>query len=268
MDQRMLVLLQRLRALGSTFDNQNHDMDYAFSPNLGEVWQNNWKQPIANTSAQEPIVPVSAGITIFSIPKYGYVKCAIGFLTASYADSRRCSGILNQEAQVVDFEDRVHVLNRENTTGVEQWCALNTVNLPIFWLISWSNLRYHYWRSTTGFWTRTALPLPDTLHSVNDITGTPTVIGKRGKLVAPPKTPSQSDATLLAILPSNAPKSSAFSVISSTAAGHFRDWQVLWEAPDGCNAEPLYDRYRLQEDGILSLFLVNETEVQVLDFAL
>jgi hypothetical protein len=38
---------------------------------------------------------------MFGIPKYG--------------------GILNQEAQAVDAEGRVHVLNRENTTGVEQW---------------------------------------------------------------------------------------------------------------------------------------------------
>lgn len=36
-------------------------------------------------------------------------------------DSSRNRGILNQEAQTVDSEGRVHVLNRENTTGIEQW---------------------------------------------------------------------------------------------------------------------------------------------------
>ena len=46
-------------------------MDYAYSQDLGVTWQNNWKQPIANTTAEVPIVPVSAGITIFGIPKYG-----------------------------------------------------------------------------------------------------------------------------------------------------------------------------------------------------
>lgn len=55
---------------------QNHDMDYAFSRDLGVTWLNNWNQQIANTHAQEPIVPVSAGITIFSIPKYGYSSFA------------------------------------------------------------------------------------------------------------------------------------------------------------------------------------------------
>lgn len=53
------------------FSSQNHDMDYAFSRDLGATWLNNWNQEIANMAAQEPIVPVSAGITIFSIPKYG-----------------------------------------------------------------------------------------------------------------------------------------------------------------------------------------------------
>ena len=46
-------------------------MDYAVSYDLGETWQNNWQQTISNMSAGEPIVPNSAGITVFSIPKYG-----------------------------------------------------------------------------------------------------------------------------------------------------------------------------------------------------
>jgi len=201
-------------------------MDFAFSSDLGETWTNNWNQQIANISAEQPVLPVSAGITIFSIPKYG--------------------GILNQEAQTVDSEGRVHVLNRENTTGVEQW--------------------YHYWRSTTGHWTRTAFPPPQDLHSANNITGTPTVIGKRGKLIAPPQSSAQS---LLAILPSNAPNSTALSILRSTAAGHFRGWSVLWESTSGCGWEPLFDRYRLNSgDGILSLFLINGTDIQVTDFEL
>ncbi|KAJ3554747.1 hypothetical protein NM688_g2946 [Phlebia brevispora] len=213
---------------GPNGPENNHDMDYAFSRDLGMTWQNTWGQSIANTTAQIPIVPVSAGITVFSIPKYG--------------------GILNQESQVIDAEGRVHVLNRENTTGIEQW--------------------YHYWRSTAGLWTRNPLPPPDALLGSYNITGSPTVIGKRGKFVAPSDTQSDTVAALLAILPSNAPNSTAFTIIKSTAVGHFRDWEVLWAAADGCSAEPLFDRYRLQEDDVLSVFLVNGREVQVLDFEL
>ncbi|KAK7681824.1 hypothetical protein QCA50_015171 [Cerrena zonata] len=210
---------------GPNGPENNHDLDYAFSADLGSTWKNNWGQQIANLPAKQPIVPVSAGITVFGIPKYG--------------------GILNQETQTVDSEGRVHVLNRENTTGVEQW--------------------YHYWRSTTRDWTRTALPLPSELKSINNITGTPTVIGKRAKLVAAPSFSRFKQSSLFAILPSNALNSTGISILESTAQGHFRDWNVLWEASSGCGWEPLFDRYRLQ-DNILSLFLINGTEVQVADF--
>ncbi|KAH8109066.1 hypothetical protein DFH11DRAFT_1516044 [Phellopilus nigrolimitatus] len=210
---------------GPNGPENNHDMDYALSYDLGRTWQNNWNQTVANMSAQWPILPSTAGITVFSIPKYG--------------------GILNQEAQTVDSAGRLHVLNRENTTGTEQW--------------------YHYWRSTIGHWTRTPFPLD--IKSVNNITNTPTVTGKRGKILS-------HNSALFAVLPSNAPNSSALSILASHAQQHFRDWTVVWEAPSGCSAEPLFDRYRLVNgngedgDGVLSLFLVNGTSLQVLDLDL
>lgn len=76
-------------------------MNFAYSTDLGITWQNNWGQVIGNMTAGQPILPNSAGITIFGIPKFG--------------------GILNQEGQIVDEEGRIHVLNRENTTGTEVW---------------------------------------------------------------------------------------------------------------------------------------------------
>lgn len=125
--------------------------------------------------------------------------------------------------------------------------------------------RYHYWRSPTAFWTRTPLPLPSALPSVNNITGTPTVIGKRGKIIAPRTGPGA--GTLFALLPSNAPNATGFSILGSTARGNFVDWKVLWESTSGCVAEPLFDRSRLLADGVLSVFLVNGTQVQVSDFS-
>lgn len=52
-------------------DPQNHDLNFAYSTDLGGSWFNNWNQTIANLSAQEPILPSSAGVVIFAIPKYG-----------------------------------------------------------------------------------------------------------------------------------------------------------------------------------------------------
>ncbi|KAG6828246.1 hypothetical protein H0H92_008680 [Tricholoma furcatifolium] len=209
---------------GSNGPENNHDLVYSYSPDLGYTWMNNWQQPVGDLEQLIPVKPISPGITIFSIPKY--------------------SGIQNQEAQAVDKSGRVHVLNRENTTGTEQW--------------------YHYWRNTTTFWTRTPLPL-----SVTNITLTPSPSGKRGKIIAPP-----CSSDILAVLPSNEPNSSALVILASSAAGQFSDWRSMWEAPSGFDVEPLYDRYRLDSstdvggDGVLSLFYVNETKVSVIDFSI
>lgn len=93
------------------------------------------------------------------------------------------------------------------------------------------------------------------------------MIGKRGKLVS---VASPRGVRLLAVLPSNAANSSALAVLASSAEGHFRDWAVVWEAAEGCRWEPLVDRQRLGEegDGVLSLFVVNETDVGVVDLDL
>ncbi|KAF8590350.1 hypothetical protein K439DRAFT_1330017 [Ramaria rubella] len=197
---------------GPNGPENNHDMDYAYSMDLGVTWRNNWGQTIGNLTSSEPILPNSAGITIFGIPKYG--------------------GILNQEAQTIDDQNRIHVLNRENTTGIEQW-----------WV-------YHYWRSTTNNWTRTLL---------SNLTVTPTVIGKRGKVVA-------YKSNLVMVLPDNAANSTLLTLLASTADGHFRDWTTIWTT-EGNGWEPIFDRYRLP-DGVLSMLVINGTEIQVLDLDL
>jgi hypothetical protein len=142
---------------------------------------------------------------------------------------------LNQEAQTIDSQSRIHVLNRENTTGTELW--------------------YHYWRSTTIDWTRT--PLPESVKNALK----PTVIGKRGKVLS-------LGENLYMLLPSNAANSTALSLIKATAGGHFRDWSQVWDADEGCTAEPVFDQSRLAQDGVLSVLVVNGTEVGVLDIHL
>ena len=134
---------------------------------------------------------------------------------------------------------------------------------------------YHYWRSTAGYWTRAPFPMPSSLPGSHNVTGTPTPLGKRGKLVAvPPASSNKSSArrnetTLLALLPSNSPESSALSILQSSSKGQFRDWSVAWEG-EGCGWEPLFDREWFEEsDGtVLSVFLVNGTQLEVVDFDL
>ena len=69
-------------------------------------------------------------------------------------------------------------------------------------------------------------------------------------------------------LPSNAPNSTALSILLNTAAGYLCDWEAVWEAPSGCVWELLFDRHRLAEDGVLSVFVVNRTAVQVVELSL
>lgn len=52
---------------------------------------------------------------------------------------------------------------------------------------------------------------------------------------------------------------------STSYLGQFTDWSVVWSVTNGSSpgtnaAEPLFDRYRLAQDGILSLFLVSGNE--------
>ena len=110
--------------------------------------------------------------------------------------------------------------------------------------------RYHYWRSTTINWTRTPLL---------NLSVTPTVLGKRGKITA-------YHNNLIAILPDNSPNSTKLQLLASTAEGHFKDWKVLWDG-EGNGWEPVLDKGRIK-DGVLSLLVVNGTEVGVVDFEL
>lgn len=71
------------------------------------------------------------------------------------------------------------------------------------------------------------------------------------------------------LLPSNARGSSALVILKSTAQGHFQDWSVVWEG-EGCGWEPLFDHAWLAQSGgtVLSVFLVNGTQLEVVDFDL
>lgn len=56
---------------GPNGPENNHNLVYAYSADRGRTWKNNWGQAVARDG--ESIVPSAAGVTVFSIPKYGYV---------------------------------------------------------------------------------------------------------------------------------------------------------------------------------------------------
>lgn len=90
----------------------NHNICYAYSDDKGRTWKNGAGSVVADLGEGETITNDAEGIVAFEIPKG--------------------SGLTNQEAQAVDQDGGVHVLNRDTMDGGE--CAM------------WK----HYYRSPEG----------------------------------------------------------------------------------------------------------------------
>ncbi|KAK2597185.1 hypothetical protein N8I77_013046 [Diaporthe amygdali] len=95
----------------------NHNMCYAYSEDLGYSWKNGNGKVIADLRKGETIDNSTEGIVAFDIPKG--------------------SGLMNQEAQAVDQDGGVHVLNRDTLDGINVW--------------------RHYYRAPGGTWTSRAV---------------------------------------------------------------------------------------------------------------
>lgn len=75
----------------------NHDICYAYSDDFGYTWANSAGKTVARLREGETITNDTEGIAVFQVPKG--------------------SGLTNQEAQAVDQEGGVHVLNRDTLDG-------------------------------------------------------------------------------------------------------------------------------------------------------
>ncbi|KAI6765199.1 hypothetical protein HG531_012298 [Fusarium graminearum] len=129
------------------------------------------------------------------------------------------SRMVNQEGQLVDTKGRFHILMRD--------------------LLSGKHLYQHYLRDTNGKWTKNAIN-PAGLNG-------PDLYDPRGKLAG--------DATgeyLFGLLPDPVKQSTGIYV--ATASKGFKDWMSLAEIPNTAT-EPLFDRTRLHEFGVLSVFV-------------
>lgn len=79
----------------------NHNICYAYSDDEGRTWRNGEGGVVADLGRGEAVDNASEGIVAFEIPKE--------------------SGLMNQEAQAVDRERGVHVLNRDTLGGAHMW---------------------------------------------------------------------------------------------------------------------------------------------------
>jgi len=207
---------------GPNGPENNFDLNYAYSDDRGQTWCNSSGETIASLggtpAVSEPgISPSAKNIAVQKIPKH--------------------SGIMNQESQCIgpvtgDF----HVLNRDNTSGTEQW--------------------RHYLRdAVTGEWTSTAIP---------DFV--PTETGSRGCIAS-----DTTGENIYVLLPGNTDTSLTLMRRRKMDGTGYSDFDVLWSGEE-YDGEPNVDRARLSEgDGILSVFTRTagaQRDVVVLDFEL
>jgi hypothetical protein len=79
----------------------NHDLWYSYSDDLGRSWKNDLGHTVAHLDKGESVRPETEGIKVIKIPK----GC----------------GVHNQEDQVVDYYGGIHVLNRDTMNGHMEW---------------------------------------------------------------------------------------------------------------------------------------------------
>lgn len=212
----------------------NHDLCYAYSEDEGYTWCNGQGEVIADLRKGQTIANDSSGIVAFGIPKG--------------------SGLMNQEAQAVDHDGGVHVLNRDTLDGQHMW--------------------KHYYRSPSGQFPSHYAPS----HSMYQTADSQSVGSWTSRAIQPIDGPRRGrlavtkDDDLLIILP--ATKTPTMRILRAAKAGGYETYEEVW-AGEGITGEPLVDDPRLDTDNVLSLFVRRDgadskgkRDVAVLDFAL
>jgi hypothetical protein len=219
----------------------NRDICYAYSPDLGTNWFNNAGTLVANTSLGQTITQGSPGITIASL------------------NMRQL--LINQQAQCVDNDGRVHVLmlHRRQEAGYEPavFSAQFSTKFTAY---------HHYFRDpVSGVWSQTRIA-PDDYP-----------VGSRPKIgydaqgnvyAAFLSYPAGTDAVPGYI-------GGKLVVAAATKAAQYTNWTVMQAFTNSFNGEPLIDQARLLADNILSVFIqenstttsVVGTPLHVFDFA-
>ncbi|HEU6448031.1 MAG TPA: BNR-4 repeat-containing protein [Verrucomicrobiae bacterium] len=222
-------------------DAANHDIDYAYSTNNGVTWFNNGGTNIADTGLGQSINVNSSGITI------------------KVLDSRQ--RLINQQAQCVDNDGRVHVLMLHRRAEPDAAWVPGDSTFSVL-----DTAYYHYFRDPiTHVWSQRRIPW------------TVFPVGSR------PKLGYDASGNLYAVYLSYASTNTdvvpgytdgRLVIATASKASQYTDWQVVCSLTNDFNGEPLIDQARLLADNILSVFIqenssstgVVGTPLHVLDF--
>jgi hypothetical protein len=194
----------------------NHDLYYVTSDDHGRTWKNNAGATVATTGSTY-VTKSSSGIKVWTI--------------------NQNRGLINQEHMAVDTTGRVHVLLSHMPDAQADDATFDSARTK--------SQFFHYWRNTSGTWTRVAM-------------GLPVVASFRGKLAI------ASSNNLYAILPD-------LRIATATAASNFATWTVLDSSDAGrFFSDPLIDTARLLTENKLTVFypLKSSPNIAILDYSI
>lgn len=216
----------------------NHDILYAYSDDGGATWQNN-----VGTNLGSLMKLTSSGIYIDD------ADAGNGIL----GQINRLNTVMNQQTQAVDLDGRVHAI---------MWHADDAHRDAVSSFDTTAAAYFHYFRDPdTGYWTRRDLP-------------TDRAVGSR------PDMAYDADGNLYA---SYVPPGSGgiytngnLVIAMATKAADYTDWQIVYTDTRTFIGEPFIDQQRLLEEGLLSIFIqensdvttITGTPLHILDFSL
>jgi hypothetical protein len=192
----------------------NHDIFYVYSKDKGVTWMNNAQAVVANKNTSQTITVASPGI--IAKPVEGN------------------QSMINQQAQCVDGEGRVHILmyHRRVEPGFE-WQPGDSA------FFSTDAAYYHYFRDPqTRAWSQRRLPVTYP-------------VGSR------PKVGFDRNANAYVVYRSGG----KLIVATASRAASYADWAIAAVVEGGFNTEPLLDQPRLLQSGILSVFIQEDGPV-------
>jgi hypothetical protein len=201
----------------------NHDLLYAYSDDHGQTWFNDAGRPITGPANID-----TPGLAVEKI-------------------SRR-QGLMNNQAQAVDAQNRLHVVMWSANTVM----ATNAAPADV-WGAPADRRYHHYWREAAGKWHDEVLPW---------------VAGSRPRLFAD----EQSNLLLIYNRPAGGEPMQAgiyftrgdLVIARATAANQWRDWQMVTEEKGPFINEMLGDNARWKTQKILSV-MVQETPKSIGD---
>lgn len=207
----------------------NHDIMYAFSDDGGENWRNGAGQVIGGPLAGGPIDLNSPGTIIDD----GSLRNGV------LGQLDRTNTLMNQQAQTVDADGRVHVVMWHKRDGAPPQFNPPFTTEPAAY--------YHYVRDPlSGDWSRNELPISREVGSRPDI-----AYDSLGNLYVSYLSPGPGDGQGVLDYYTEGD----LIIAGATKAANYTDWSIIHTDNRDFAGEPFLDQNRLLQDGVLSAFI-------------